>query len=674
MANRFVSVGDDLTLPPVVKVGEPNLPDRLSAAAQNATYAQVIPSLEAVNLTAFGHSYIFGDQEVAGSKWVDRVASRGRTLAITNRGVNGFRSTQTAQKVLQTWTPGSRGLVLLQSIVNDVRVFQGAANGPATTREAFRAILAYLTSLAAQQEGSGNLQFVGSWSTVVDANASGGNVKKTTTIGDYVDVAWNGDSCYVLTQFTSSATAGTVTATRSTTQSVISTTDTGGYYETTPAVIPLTGFGAGDHTVRLKLTAGTAFVVDALLVPNPAPPVIVIAKEGPVLKFNGSYVGTEAAGNTALLTNYTPAIDTVTAQFPTVLVTPQGGPAGWDANTMTVADGLHPNQKGSANIADAVMKVLGKPAFAEGLNALGALPAVTTPVPTYVAGTPAAPFQVTGLATRTGDTTVNLSWTAPPNGGATITDYAIQYRIGAGSWTTFAHTASTATSIDVTGLTNGTTYGFQVAAVNSVGTGTYSAEVTGQPVTHFFVDDFNRADASTLGTTSFGGKTYAIAAGTVAAPTTPVWSIASGKAYTSSSQADATAIITSGSADGTLEMVISTQSTGYGDSGLVSRYQDQDNFWLLYADKTAAKYKVMKKSGGVYSTLVTTAVNLVDGDVLKTVMAGNVQTWFVNGVQVHTVTDAAFATSVKHGMRQSATGGTNGNPNSVRFDSILHRA
>jgi hypothetical protein len=40
MANRFVSVGDDLTLPPAVKVGEPNLPDRLSAAAQNATFVR----------------------------------------------------------------------------------------------------------------------------------------------------------------------------------------------------------------------------------------------------------------------------------------------------------------------------------------------------------------------------------------------------------------------------------------------------------------------------------------------------------------------------------------------------------------------------------------------------------------------------------------------------------
>jgi len=38
MVNRLVSVGDDFTLPPAVLVGEPNLPERLSEAAQNATF------------------------------------------------------------------------------------------------------------------------------------------------------------------------------------------------------------------------------------------------------------------------------------------------------------------------------------------------------------------------------------------------------------------------------------------------------------------------------------------------------------------------------------------------------------------------------------------------------------------------------------------------------------
>ena len=75
-----------------------------------------------------------------------------------------------------------------------------------------------------------------------------------------------------------------------------------------------------------------------------------------------------------------------------------------------------------------------------------------------------------------GNAQVSLSWSAPlSNGGRAITDYDIQYSSNSGStWTTFTDSVSSATSAVVTGLTNGTSYIFQVAAKNSVGTGGYS--------------------------------------------------------------------------------------------------------------------------------------------------------------------------------------------------------
>jgi hypothetical protein len=57
-----------------------------------------------------------------------------------------------------------------------------------------------------------------------------------------------------------------------------------------------------------------------------------------------------------------------------------------------------------------------------------------------------------------------------------ITDYTVQYSTNSGStWTTFTRSASTATSVTVTGLTNGAAYTFRVAAVNVIETGSYSA-------------------------------------------------------------------------------------------------------------------------------------------------------------------------------------------------------
>jgi hypothetical protein len=88
------------------------------------------------------------------------------------------------------------------------------------------------------------------------------------------------------------------------------------------------------------------------------------------------------------------------------------------------------------------------------------------------ATTPAAPTSVTATP---GDVSAAVSWTAPASNGDAITDYVVQYSSNSGSsWTTFADGTSSSTSATVTGLANGTSYVFQVAATNSVGTGSYS--------------------------------------------------------------------------------------------------------------------------------------------------------------------------------------------------------
>ncbi|NDB07431.1 MAG: hypothetical protein EBX97_01830, partial [Actinobacteria bacterium] len=89
---------------------------------------------------------------------------------------------------------------------------------------------------------------------------------------------------------------------------------------------------------------------------------------------------------------------------------------------------------------------------------------ITTPIAPTI-GTPTA-----------GNGQVTVSWTAPAsNGGASITDYVVQYSSDAGStWTTFSDGVSTSTSAIVTGLTAGIAYKFRVSAVNGAGTGTVS--------------------------------------------------------------------------------------------------------------------------------------------------------------------------------------------------------
>lgn len=84
-----------------------------------------------------------------------------------------------------------------------------------------------------------------------------------------------------------------------------------------------------------------------------------------------------------------------------------------------------------------------------------------------VLAAPDAPF---GLLPTSGNEQVALAWTAPINdGGATITDYLVQFREAAAapdSWTLYDDGISADPNALVAGLVNGTSYVFQVAAVN----------------------------------------------------------------------------------------------------------------------------------------------------------------------------------------------------------------
>ena len=105
-------------------------------------------------------------------------------------------------------------------------------------------------------------------------------------------------------------------------------------------------------------------------------------------------------------------------------------------------------------------------------NSIGTGPASATSNAVTPAAVPAAPTAVT--AATAGPGSVAVSWTAPAS-SSTITSYTVTPFVGSTAGTPVTVTGSpAATSTTLSGLTNGTTYTFEVSATNSAGTGARS--------------------------------------------------------------------------------------------------------------------------------------------------------------------------------------------------------
>jgi hypothetical protein len=109
-------------------------------------------------------------------------------------------------------------------------------------------------------------------------------------------------------------------------------------------------------------------------------------------------------------------------------------------------------------------------------------------------GIPGAP---TGVAAVAGNQQATVTFVAPASdAGATISGYTVVSNPPGG---TDINAGSTGLSHVVTGLTNGTTYTFTVAATNSVGTGSYSTASAGVIPMGSQTIDFGAAPAITVG-------------------------------------------------------------------------------------------------------------------------------------------------------------------------------
>ena len=95
---------------------------------------------------------------------------------------------------------------------------------------------------------------------------------------------------------------------------------------------------------------------------------------------------------------------------------------------------------------------------------------------------PALPGTPTGVTAARGNASATVHWVAPTTGAA-VTGYQVKVSAGGLQVGALRTAASTARSLLVTGLTNGTTYSVQVRATSAGGAGALSAAVSVRPLT-----------------------------------------------------------------------------------------------------------------------------------------------------------------------------------------------
>lgn len=594
---------------------------KLSTTGQSVVVRRMLSALEAVAFTIFGDSYGQGGSGADnGTRFFDRVALRQRTLTPTNYAIPGTRSDQVLAQVETYWTPNSRGLVGVADVVLNDLIQYGADSGKATTVEAFRAILARLTALVALTPNSVSLVYGPNWS----AGA-------TATAGSYVDIAWTGDACYIPVGLVTGS--GATITIKDTTGATVKTFATGGYLNAFTGMIKLAGFGAGTHSVRASVSAAASIL--GVIVPAPAPPVVLWNKPGAILY--------SASTNNPLITSYLAACQAILTDFPTVIPVPVD--SGWDNTTMLGPDGLHPNDKGHAYIASLHEAALAGLGFRQGLNQLTAANGGTYNAPAVAytapgATTPTAPTSVAAAAANQ----ATVTWARGADGGATITSQVIQASSDSGAtWAdVLTGIAPSATSITITsGLTAGTSYVLRVVAVNSVGRGAASAAsaaiTAGAVPATYALDSFTR---STLGSTETGSYAWSSANGSA-------WTCNGTQLINSSAPTNtADCFIDDGQANGTLQVA---RVSGAG-AGIVFRASGTGNlngyiFWNNGGTYTLSKRTALNS----YSALQTASLTPANGDVMTVVLNGSSIVCKVNGVAVITTTDSAY-TGTRHGV------------------------
>lgn len=164
-------------------------------------------------------------------------------------------------------------------------------------------------------------------------------------------------------------------------------------------------------------------------------------------------------------------------------------------------------------------------------------------------------------------------------------------------------------------------------------------------------DSFTRANSASVVGVADSGQTWSTLSGTCG--------ISSNAAYGSQAATVNLAVVTTGVADGIVDLTNSTFLTGDSPT-LILRTTNFNNRWELNTDNTG--YTLRKFVDGSATTVATAVGSPASGDKLRAVLNGSSIKIYVNGTQKISASDAHNATATAHGYRCDGT--------TARFDDF----
>lgn len=190
-------------------------------------------------------------------------------------------------------------------------------------------------------------------------------------------------------------------------------------------------------------------------------------------------------------------------------------------------------------------------------------------------------------------------------------------------------------------------------------------------------DTFNRADSTSLGSTDGAGSldpigwqpalglgvsdivSNAAAVGASTTATVNPGGLASG------SQANANInYIDAGTPD--VQIHAELDDLASSAAGIVFRYVDDNNYWLLWANQ-ATNTRLFKRVSGTWTDVSGALAGMVANNRVMTVKtSGSTITCDINGVQVYTTADTTLQSATKHGFLV-ASGGTGGEVEAIQI-------